>query len=1122
MIVPRRLADCLRRGSPAASARGDLEAVPTSLAVLASVAILIFAAPVSLSGQGGGARAADTVTALIERSDSLLEAGDAAAARRVAEEALQRHTADPAAAPGRTATLHFRLADIHWALGDADAAVRSLEAGLAIRRDADRLVYLANILARDPSGDERTVALYREAIDSVEAANYYGDQRVLPRYLTPLGNFLAARGRYPEAMRVLERAVSIHASAYGEESEEAAVARFHLATALHRAGRLDEAAELYEAVREPLFAHPAGGYGASPWVRRYRAVLAWTADLHEARGNLQDALDARRSVLEYLEADPEAGPADRQGHLVRLIGLNVALGQYQAADLLAARLLRELPDDAGPLARAQAVALYARALRYARRYEDAQLLLETALAEAVDPEARRYLEAQRAFLDLVRGDEAGAERRLRELAAGAPDAQRAVLHSALRRLYIEQGRWREARALHTEPPDPRGHGADREVAAAWIDHGLLLEHEGDLSAAESALTAAIEMLTPRWLAYERFPEDARALYSPTTSAHPEERTTALVARARVRRLRGKLDDALADARAAADQLDMLVRMQDFDEMREARLRAEHGSVVDERVAVHVARGEPWSAIHAADRARGSMLVQRMYGGGLMARIEWSSVEEELGAELRETLAESGAAVSRLQADLREAEADGATPARIAALRDSLRTADRSLERLRREVVGLVAGSSMDYGATWEDSIPVAALTREMETEAEPVILYHLGDTGSRAFLIQGAADPAVFPLTVSEDDAAVLGIEPGPLTRDVAAGLMTGSGAVLPSEATADRSGERGARRDGFTPARALALRRAVVPDPLLERIADSDRAVVVPDGALHLLPFALLVVVNDGEAPVYLPDRGPRLRYVSSLQYAYTLALFEDAVSAWGGAEPSLLSVSAPDFRVGEGAAAERDGPVPVDRGEWLQPLPGTAAEADSLAGIFGTVMPNGSITRLSGADATEARVRAALPGHAYLHFATHGLVDERRSALFASLAFTPGPAPTPEDDGLLQLHEIYELRLGDVDLAVLSACDTNRGELSGGEGVFALSRGFLGAGAKRVLATQWPVDDAATAAFVAAFFRSVAEQRAVSGEADFTRAVRDAQQAVRHHPEHPEWSDPYYWAPFVLIGKG
>jgi CHAT domain-containing protein len=150
---------------------------------------------------------------------------------------------------------------------------------------------------------------------------------------------------------------------------------------------------------------------------------------------------------------------------------------------------------------------------------------------------------------------------------------------------------------------------------------------------------------------------------------------------------------------------------------------------------------------------------------------------------------------------------------------------------------------------------------------------------------------------------------------------------------------------------------------------------------------------------------------------------------------------------------------------------------------------------------------VRAALPGKRWLHLAVHGVVDEGRGDLLAALALT-----RKDDDGLLQLFEIYDLSL-DCDIAVLSACATQAGTSIGGEGVFALGRGFLARGARRVVASQWEVDDASTAALISSFFESLAHEPAQAA----TVQLAAAKKKVR---SNPHTAAPFFWAPFVLSG--
>ena len=127
-------------------------------------------------------------------------------------------------------------------------------------------------------------------------------------------------------------------------------------------------------------------------------------------------------------------------------------------------------------------------------------------------------------------------------------------------------------------------------------------------------------------------------------------------------------------------------------------------------------------------------------------------------------------------------------------------------------------------------------------------------------------------------------------------------------------------------------------------------------------------------------------------------------------------------------------------------------------------------------------------------------------------------GQTKAGENDGFLQLYEIYETPLPECELAVLSACRSNVGQYVEGEGVFALSRGFLSAGARRVVASQRTVDDASTATLIGAFFRQVADAEEAGRRIDYALALRDARREVRGQER---WSAPFYWAPFILTGK-
>ena len=295
-----------------------------------------------------------------------------------------------------------------------------------------------------------------------------------------------------------------------------------------------------------------------------------------------------------------------------------------------------------------------------------------------------------------------------------------------------------------------------------------------------------------------------------------------------------------------------------------------------------------------------------------------------------------------------------------------------------------------------------------------------------------------------------------------------------------------------------------------------------MPD-ELYPLPFEALVVAertSGADATYWIDDGGgPLVRYASSAT-ALDREASELAESILPG-RGTILSVSDPLFpRPGcasRGASRGFAGVGPVGP---LSRLPGTAEETAALVEVFGAAASGGEVVALERDAATEPAVRRALPGKRYVHIGTHGIVNEHWNGLFASLMLTPNAAadPSSDDDGFLQLFEIYDLDL-DADLVVLSACSTDVGPRAEGEGVFALSRAFSVAGARRVVATQWPVNDRATADLMRTFFGEIGEAERGGRRPQFTAALADAKRRLRGDPE---FASPYFWAPFVLHGEG
>jgi CHAT domain-containing protein len=188
--------------------------------------------------------------------------------------------------------------------------------------------------------------------------------------------------------------------------------------------------------------------------------------------------------------------------------------------------------------------------------------------------------------------------------------------------------------------------------------------------------------------------------------------------------------------------------------------------------------------------------------------------------------------------------------------------------------------------------------------------------------------------------------------------------------------------------------------------------------------------------------------------------------------------------------------------RGDFA-PLPWSREEGQTVAKCFS------SPALLVGTKAREAEVKRLMGECAVLHFATHGDLDSV-NGLASGLILAMEPAGSAED-GVLEAREIADMSLS-ARLAVLSACETGRGQASGGEGILGLVWAFRAGGCPSVIASQWKVDDAATGSLMGRFYGAVQSGKRLDD------ALRSAALAVQ---KDPRWSRPRYWAAFQLIGE-
>ena len=328
---------------------------------------------------------------------------------------------------------------------------------------------------------------------------------------------------------------------------------------------------------------------------------------------------------------------------------------------------------------------------------------------------------------------------------------------------------------------------------------------------------------------------------------------------------------------------------------------------------------------------------------------------------------------------------------------------------------------------------------------------------------------------------------------------------------------------------------------PLLPYLNGKQRVYLAPDGVLNLLPFASLI-----------DDKGD---YVIENYELIMLSSGRDLVLPPLRAkvtDPVVLAAPLYDSSQAEQYAKTQEQRQAVtaarDAGAlYFTPLPGALKEGDTLTAQL--VQKRQSPRYFKLAAATEPTV-AEVQSPSILHLATHGffledlpvltadqnfwqhrgvnVIGQPASGLLPPAAGTGNPllrsglalvdanlaiaAANDEKPGILTAEEVLDLQLAGTRLVVLSACETGVGEIQTGEGVYGLRRAFQEAGAQAVLSTLWSISDEGTQHFMERFY-----ERFLSGVLP-QQALRETQLEFI---QSENWRYPFYWAPFVMVGK-
>jgi CHAT domain-containing protein len=453
---------------------------------------------------------------------------------------------------------------------------------------------------------------------------------------------------------------------------------------------------------------------------------------------------------------------------------------------------------------------------------------------------------------------------------------------------------------------------------------------------------------------------------------------------------------------------------------------------------------------------------------------------------------------------------------------SLAALDKELESLtlqHQQVEAQIKASSPRYAELVQPSPLTASAIERDVLDANTVLLeYLLGDQRSWLWVVSTDGVKA-FPLpSRTEIESAV---------RRVYATLTERNRAI--HDETANQRLERIAAADTKYEAVAGELSRMIL-GPAGNELG-SKRLVIVADGALHYIPFAALPDPSSSPHPAKVPLIAKH--ELVNLPSASALARMREELRGRPSAPKVVAVLADPVFdRVDTRVRAiqsvqpkSRPTPSPhdnesdsvarralrsfVENGDTsFARLPFSRREAKT---IIDMVPKNEGLLALDFNANRAAATGSELAQYRIVHLATHGLLNSEYpelSGIVLSLIDEQGR----EQDGFLNLSQIYNLKLG-ADLVVLSACQTALGRDIKGEGLVGLTRGFMYAGAPRVVASLWQVDDAATADLMREFYKAML----VEGMRP-AAALRTAQ--VRTWQRNPQLS-PYFWSAFTLQGE-
>lgn len=777
-------------------------------------------------------------------------------------------------------------------------------------------------------------------------------------------------------------------------------------------------------------------------------------------GRLADSMrefDAALALIPRVE-EPEnfAHTLHNSGQPLMVLGrFDEAITRFHEAG----QILGNLGDRDGE---ARALHSMGTALAHAGEVDRARALLQSAIRLRQATGVRREQAVSLIALGRIERDSGNLDaaielhRQAARLVNMPDDRARTLL--ALAQDYLEAGELAAARAALNE--------------ILTLDLGRLHRHRG-LALTELGTLEALE----------RRADESRAAFSDAIAIHRENGSELELARALHRRAEAML--AFGDTEAVLADTDAALRL--FEGVGLAGTQAEGRAVfrssyrgtVELRIAALLrtanaarSRGDPdtarellHAALNASDRSRAQLLTDDMGIGPSNQGIAGEPLVRR--REIYESLAASRLRHERLLDEVGpEAGQVSLLERQIAVLRTEATLIEARIARQQARGAGTTGGAGVDL----IDTVPTGVRVAEFFVGGRHAWRFDIQDG---AVTVQELPDPERLKQLARQLHESWRTPGADEANRYVLAGELARIAFAIPADS----------------------------PSPQFLR--------VIPDGALHLVPMAVIAdlawkSIRPGSTIVVPSLNAMRLRTDgSSDPRGESLAIIADPVFSAADPRLHLSEVKLARLHATNNGSMTRGG----GSRDVLPRLPAAAAEAREIIRFAG---PSTRVLALTGFDASRTRIQSEPLGEfRIIHFATHAFADSQDPAL-AMLALSRLDAAGNPTDGTLRSHEIAEWRLN-ADLVVLSGCETALGRELEGEGPIGLSQAFLRSGARSVVASLWKVPDSSTAALMREFYREL-----ILNDRNAAVALHRAQQAIRRQNK---WSDPYYWAGFQLV---